>query len=128
MVDVNERRVSRALGDDAFEAQLQRAKSNRNRRNWILLACILIGVAPTSVAVALHVFPAIPDKWVFGAGIGLATAVGFFAHGQYLKVAGRARCPACGTDWEMIERGSAANVRRLESRTCPGCGASWARP
>jgi hypothetical protein len=103
--------------------QLEKAKKLRNQRYYTILACILVGVIVAVVVAALKVFPSIPDHFIVTIGFGGSVLLANLIYQLQIRNIEKPKCPACGTEWEIIEGGARFGKGISANATaCPKCG------
>jgi hypothetical protein len=105
--------------------QKELAYRNRSKRNWLLLAGVLVG---TFLAVGWFVIlpqglPPPITKLVIGVGLGTVFGIWLMFRLQHRVFPASATCPQCGYSWEIKEGRSARPQDRMPNwDRCPGCG------
>jgi predicted RNA-binding Zn-ribbon protein involved in translation (DUF1610 family) len=101
------------------------ARSNRSKRNVILLIGYLIGIGTAIIWdwVAPNLSPKAEDKILLGMIVGPCSAFLFLRLFESRYISALARCPKCGYSWEIREGRGVPHAEIMEYwYKCPGCG------
>jgi len=101
------------------------ARSNRSKRNAILLTGYLIGIGSAIIwdLIAPNSWPKSADKIFLGMIGGPCAALVFLRFFERRYISALARCPQCGHDWEIKEGRGVPHTEVMEYwYKCPGCG------
>jgi len=101
------------------------ARSNRSKRNMILLIGYLLGIGAAVIwdFVAPNSSPKSADKVFLGMIVGSGAAFVFLRFFESRYISAQARCPKCGYSWEIKEGRGVPHTEIMEYwYKCPGCG------
>lgn len=101
------------------------ARSNRSKRNVILLIGYLLGIGSALIwdLIAPNSWPKSSSKIFLGMIVGPCAALVFLRFFESRYISALARCPQCGHDWEIMEGRGVPHTEVMEYwYKCPGCG------
>lgn len=101
------------------------ARSNRSKRNVILLIGYLIGMGSAIIwdLIAPNSWPKSGQKIFLGMMGGPCAALVFLRFFESRYISALAQCPQCGYDWEIKEGRGISHAEVMEYwHKCPGCG------
>ncbi len=101
-----------------FSSQIARelslARRVRDHRNWVMLAFVVIGLAPTAAIIVFDMLPGFTPKLIFAVGVGVSVFASQLAFGVVIEPGiGIARCPGCHEPRNIPESGLADNRHLL---------------